>query len=95
MAKHTNRPRHLHRTLAPIMLLPIVLTLVTGTFYQVFDLMGQGNSVDWLLDIHKGHFGVLNLEVIYPFLNALGLLVLAVTGTSMWLKMCQRRGREV
>jgi uncharacterized iron-regulated membrane protein len=39
------------------------------------------------LDWHKGHFGVLNLEVIYPFLNALGLLVLLFTGISLWLHM--------
>lgn len=40
-----------------------------------------------LLDWHKGHFGKLNLEAIYPFLNALGLLTLAITGISMWLKI--------
>ncbi|WP_239651708.1 PepSY domain-containing protein [Neosynechococcus sphagnicola] len=79
--------RQIHHTLAPIMLLPIVLTVITGTFYQMFDLAGQGDNVEWLLDIHKGHFGALNLEIIYPFLNAFGLLVVAATGSSMWLQM--------
>jgi hypothetical protein len=79
--------RHLHRTLAPIMLLPLLLTLVTGTLYQIVDLAGHGDSFDWLLDWHKGHFGAFNLEVIYPFLNALGLLALLFTGTSLWLHM--------
>jgi len=84
--------RHLHRTLAPIMLLPLLLTAITGTLYQIVDLAGNGDAFDWLLDWHKGHFGVLNLEVIYPFLNALGLLVLLFTGFSMWLHM--RRGSK-
>ena len=79
--------RKVHRVVAPIMIVPIVLTLITGTIYQMFDLAGQGDSADWLLDAHKGHFGALNLEVVYPFLNALGLLFLAVTGVSMWLQM--------
>lgn len=72
--------------LAPIMVLPILLTLVTGTLYQIVDLAGRGEDFDWLLDWHKGHFGSLNLEIVYPFLNALGLLALAVTGFSMWLQ---------
>lgn len=79
--------RHFHRTLAPIMLLPVLLTLITGTIYQMFDLAGKGDDFDWLLDLHKGHFGPLNLEIVYPFLNALGLLFLVLTGTSIWLNM--------
>lgn len=80
------RLRQLHRTLAPIMVLPILLTLITGSIYQIMDLGGNGGSFDWLLDWHKGHFGILNLDRIYPFLNALGLLTLAITGISMWLQ---------
>ena len=79
--------RHLHRTLAPIMLLPLLLTVITGTVYQIADLVGKGDAFGWLLDWHKGHFGAVNLEVIYLFLNALGLLVLLFTGTSLWLHM--------
>ena len=76
--------RQLHRSLAPIMIVPVLLTLITGFVYQVVDLAGRGDDFDWLLDWHKGHFGVLNLETIYPFLNAAGLLFLAITGILMW-----------
>lgn len=79
--------RHLHRILAPIMLLPLLLTTITGTVYQIADLAGKGDAFEWLLGWHKGHFGSLNLEVIYPFLNALGLFILLFTGISMWLHM--------
>ncbi|HEY9601951.1 MAG TPA: PepSY domain-containing protein [Allocoleopsis sp.] len=80
------RIRQLHKTLAPIMLLPLVLTAITGSIFQVFDLIGQERSVRWLMALHKGHFGILNLTTIYPFLNALGLLILVSTGFSMWLQ---------
>lgn len=98
MKTYQARIRHLHRLLAPVMLLPILLTLITGSVYQIVDLGGRGDDFNWLLDWHKGHFGILNLETIYPFLIALGLLTLTITGIQMWLQMrrkTKRRGGEV
>jgi uncharacterized iron-regulated membrane protein len=80
------RLRQLHRVVAPIMILPILLTLITGSVYQIVDLGGKAGDFQWLLDWHKGHFGSLNLEAIYPFLNAFGLLTLAITGILMWMQ---------
>ncbi len=85
--KSLARLRQLHRWFAPIMFLPAVLTLITGTIFQILDLQNLADpNYDWLLDWHKGHFGPINLEVIYPFLNALGLLALATTGLSLWFQ---------
>ena len=84
------RFRQIHRTLAPIMVLPILLTLVTGTSYQIADLSGQDKAFDWLLQLHKGNFFIINLESIYVFLNALGLLFLAITGITMWNQVRRR-----
>ncbi|WP_071527319.1 hypothetical protein [Nodosilinea nodulosa] len=86
--------RHLHRILAPIMVLPLLLTLITGTLYQIADLVGKGDVFGWLLDWHKGNFGRLNLDVIYPFFNAIGLLVLLFTGISMWWHMRRRPSKR-
>lgn len=85
--------KKLHSFVAPIVIIPIILTLITGSAYQVFDLAGNGGNVDWLLDIHKGHFGPLNLEAVYPFLNAFGLLFMAITGGTMWLDLRRIRNR--
>ena len=78
--------RQVHRLLAPIMLLPIVLTTLTGAVFQLADLLGQKDSVKWLMKIHIGNFGIIDLHLIYPFLNSLGLMVLVGTGIMMWLK---------
>lgn len=86
------RLRKIHRLLAPIMVLPVLLTLFTGAIYQAVELAGQADQFDWLLDWHKGHFGSLNLVIVYPFLNALGLLVLAITGIYLWFQT--RRNRK-
>ncbi len=82
-----------HAFVAPIVILPILLTLITGSIYQAFDLAGKGDDVEWLLGIHKGHFGPVNLEAIYPFLNAFGLLFMAITGGSMWLELRRIRSQ--
>ena len=83
--------RQFHRAIAPTMALPLLLSAVTGSIYQITDL--SGNEAKWLLEMHKGNFGILKLEVIYPFLNALGLLALLATGTLMWLQT-QRSRRQ-
>lgn len=69
MTTNKARWRQLHRTLAPIMLLPILLTLITGSLYQIADLADKGDSFSWLIEMHKGHFGNINLEIIYPLLK--------------------------
>ncbi len=78
--------RHLHMALAPIMALPLLLTLVTGSLFQFAELTGQESQFFWLIQLHRGNFGVVNLSKIYPFLNALGLLTLLITGLLMWLR---------
>lgn len=85
------RLRQLHRSLAPIMVLPLLITLTTGVSFQFALLSGQGSDYLWLLALHKGKFGTINLETVYPFLNALGLLFLVITGITMWWQTRRRR----
>ncbi len=82
-SRKSSQFRQFHRAIALIMALPILLTAITGSIYQITDLSGHGS--DWLLDMHKGNFGALKLEAIYPFLNAFGLLFLLVTGILLLL----------
>lgn len=85
--------RKVHRVLAPLMLLPLLLTLITGSLYQIALLTDNVSDYYWLIQAHRGDWQVVNLELIYPFLNALGLLVMVITGFSMWLQMRPKRRR--
>ncbi|MGB7441539.1 MAG: PepSY domain-containing protein [Coleofasciculaceae cyanobacterium] len=78
--------RQLHRALAPIMLFPLLLTLTTGLLFHIAALNGKETDFLWLLALHRGKFGSINLEIVYVFFNALGLLFLVVTGLMMWFQ---------
>jgi len=85
------RLRQLHRALVPVMVLPLLLTLITGMTFQLAVAGDRAGDFIWLLELHRGKFGRVNLELIYPFFNALGLLTLIVTGLLMWLQSPSRR----
>ena len=88
------RIRQLHAQFAPIMIFPVLLTLITGSLFQIALVTGKADEFLWLLELHRGKFGRINLEMIYPFLNAFGLLMLATTGISMWWQIRPRRQKD-
>lgn len=71
--------RRLHRMLVPLAAGPLLLTAMTGSLYSL--LLEQGIDAFWLLKIHTGRFGVVNLQPAYPLL--LGLLTLFLTGSGL------------
>lgn len=91
MAINQVRLRQLHKALVPFMVLPLLLTLTTGTLFQFAVVGDRANDFLWLLDLHRGKFGQVNLEFLYPVLNALGLLTLIVTGSIMWFQSPSRK----
>ncbi len=94
MASNRVRLRQLHKALVPFMALPLLLTLTTGMLFQFAAAINRANDFLWLLDLHKGKFGQINLEFVYPILNALGLLTLVITGSVMWFQSPSRKRRN-
>ncbi|TVQ20237.1 MAG: PepSY domain-containing protein [Leptolyngbya sp. DLM2.Bin15] len=84
------RVRQLHRWFAPVMALPLLLTLLTGMGFQIAMSTGNTSGLLWLLEVHRGKFGAVDLTLVYPFLNGLGLLTLLVSGVLMWLQTGKR-----
>jgi uncharacterized iron-regulated membrane protein len=87
------RWRSLHRAIAPIMAIPLIITVLTGVGFQLAIAAGRARDFHWMMEFHRGHFGPLNLASIYPYLNGLGLLVLVVTGVMMWLQQRPKQRR--
>ena len=84
---HSQRQaRRVHRWLVPIAAAPLLLTAISGSLYSV--LLEQGIDAFWLLKIHTGRFGWLNLQSFYPAL--LGVLTVVITASGLTLLMKSR-----
>ena len=55
-----------------------------GSLYSL--LLEQGIDAFWLLKLHTGNFGVLNLQPVYPMLLGGLTIIVTVSGAAMLLK---------
>ena len=79
--------RKLHRSLTPVLLLPILITALTGAIHPMLRAAGvPKEQIKWMIRIHSGNFLVLDLKPIYPFLVGLSTVVLAISGLMMYLR---------
>ena len=62
----------------------MLITAGTGSLYSL--LLEQGIDTFWLLKIHTGNFGVLNLQPVYPMLLGGLTVIVTVSGAAMLLK---------
>jgi len=79
-----HRSRHLHRLLVPIAAAPLALTALSGAIYGT--VLSFNLDAPWLLRLHTGNFGLLNLQPIYSPLIGLLTLVLVISGISLMIK---------
>ena len=77
--------RALHRRVAPIVVLPLLLTVTTRVGYHLArDWFGMDReAVHWLMTLHEGEWLGPTLEPVVVFLNALGLAWMLLTGGTM------------
>lgn len=85
--------RWMHRTLAPIAFLPLLLSASTGIGYRLgrawFGISNEQASV--LMNLHQGsYFGAVG-RPIYVLLVGLGLIILLITGIQMTPLFRKRR----
>ena len=73
--------RRLHRWLVPIAAAPLLLTAGSGSMYSL--LLEQNIDAFWLLKLHTGNFGAINLQPIYSVM--LGVLTVVVTVSGLVL----------
>jgi DMSO/TMAO reductase YedYZ heme-binding membrane subunit len=101
----TRQFRKLHQTVAPIVLLPLLITVTTGVVYRLgkswFGLSKEQAHV--LMVIHEAEYLGHTLEPFYVLLNGLGLLWMLITGgimvwqnisKSKWFRQLQNPTKE-
>ena len=86
--KFYSNSRQFHKALAPWVFLPLFVSAVTGLFYRVSkDLLGYSrDEVHWLMSLHEGEWLGDYGELIYVFLNSMGVLWMLLTGFQMFSK---------
>jgi uncharacterized iron-regulated membrane protein len=88
--------RTFHRTVAPFLVLPFVITALTGISYRLgkswFGL--SRDQVHWLMVIHEGEYLGDIGEPIYVLLNGLSLLFMLGTGIAIWLRSWRSQRRD-
>jgi uncharacterized iron-regulated membrane protein len=75
------KPRNLHRFLVPIAAMPLLITAASGSIYSL--LLERGIDAFWLLKIHAGKFGPINLQPYYSILLGILTLILVVSGLQL------------
>ena len=83
------RFRRAHRLVVPIAAAPLLLTAASGSLYSL--LLERGIDAFWLLKIHTGKFGPLNLQPYYSLL--LGVLTLVVIASGVAMLFSSNRAR--
>ena len=81
------KSRVFHRAVVVVAALPLLITSATGSVYSL--LLEQGIDAFWLLKIHTGRFGFVNLQPYYSWL--LGVLTLLAIGSGLMLLMVKPR----
>ena len=76
--------RRLHRWLVPIAAAPLQLTAGRGSLYSL--LLEQNIDAFWLLKIHTGNFGAINLQPIYSVMLGVLTVVVTVSGLVMLIR---------
>jgi len=84
----SSRLRQLHRLVVPLAAVPLLLTAASGSLYSV--LLELGIDAFWLIKIHTGRFGPINLQPYYSML--LGVFTLIVIASGVGLLVARGRG---
>ena len=86
----SQQARRIHRWLVPIAAAPLLITAATGSLYSL--LLEQNIDAFWLLKLHTGQFGWLNLQPVYPTLLGALTIVVTVSGLTMLLRPARTTG---
>jgi hypothetical protein len=81
MASKKYLPRKLHRSLVPIAAIPLLLTSLSGSLYGA--LISADIEAPWLLRLHTGNFGLLNLQPYYSTVLGVLTVFIAISGVAM------------
>ena len=76
--------RIIHRKVAAISSVPLLITLISGTAYSI--LQPLGIDAFWLIKWHTGNIGIFNLQPFYSIFLGISSIISVISG----LKLLQK-----
>ena len=76
--------RKIHRKVAALSAIPLLITLISGTVYSF--LQPLGIDAFWLIKWHTGNFGILNLQPFYSIFLGISSIISVLSGVKLLQK---------
>ena len=84
MQKTKINKRIIHRKVAALSAIPLLITLISGTAYSILQPIGV--DAFWLIKWHTGNFGIFNLQPFYSIFLGISSIISVISG----LKLLQK-----
>ena len=84
MKKLISNKRKIHRKVAAIASIPLLVTIVSGTVYSIIQPLGI--DAFWLIKFHTGNFGIINMQPFYSIFLGLTSIVSVISGVKLLQK---------
>ena len=78
MKKLKLNKRKIHRKVAAISAIPLLITILSGTIYSFLQPLGVDSF--WLIKWHTGNFGIINLQPFYSIFLGFASIISLISG---------------
>ena len=84
MKKLKTNKRKIHRKVAAISAIPLLITIISGTIYSF--LQPLGIDAFWLIKWHTGNFGIINFQPFYSIFLGIASIISLISGIRLLQK---------
>ena len=84
MQKSRINKRKIHRKVAALSAIPLLVTLISGTTYSIVQPLGV--DAFWLIKWHMGNFGIFNLKHFYSIFLGISSIISVISGVKLLQK---------
>ena len=79
-----SKNRKIHRKVAAISAIPLLITILSGTIYSFFQSLGI--DAFWLIKWHTGNFGIINFQPFYSIFLGIASIISLISGIRLLQK---------
>jgi len=81
MQKMKINKRKIHRKVAALSAIPLLITFISGTAYSILQPLGV--DAFWLIKWHTGNFGIINLQPFYSIFLGIASIISILSGVKL------------